>query len=79
MNDHYVHTPSNERPKIFGMTASPVWNVKNPRGAISYVISAHFVSSLVIGFLQRTRGKLASKGDSLPPERQRTGQALSEA
>lgn len=25
----YFQVPSNQRPKIFGMTASPIWNPKN--------------------------------------------------
>jgi endoribonuclease Dicer len=26
----YFHCPEPDRPKVFGMTASPVWNTKNP-------------------------------------------------
>ncbi|KAG8902461.1 Dicer-like protein 1 [Tulasnella sp. 403] len=28
MRDYYFRYPANERPKIFGMTASPIWNVR---------------------------------------------------
>ena len=30
----YFHVPSSRRPKIFGMTASPIWNVKDPAGSL---------------------------------------------
>lgn len=30
----YFQVPAGRRPKIFGMTASPVWNIKNPEKAI---------------------------------------------
>lgn len=30
----YRHIAPPERPKIFGMTASPIWNVRNPLGSI---------------------------------------------
>lgn len=31
----YFHSPTHLRPKIFGMTASPIWNVKDPRGSLA--------------------------------------------
>lgn len=34
MSDHYQRTESQYRPKILGLTASPIWNPKNPRKAI---------------------------------------------
>ena len=27
--------PATDRPKVFGMTASPTWNVKNPQHTLS--------------------------------------------
>lgn len=31
----YFHNPSHLRPKIFGMTASPIWNIRDPRGSLA--------------------------------------------
>ncbi|KDR81905.1 hypothetical protein GALMADRAFT_59401 [Galerina marginata CBS 339.88] len=31
----YVHSPAQSRPKIFGMTASPIWNVRDPLGSLA--------------------------------------------
>ena len=31
----YFHVPSLRRPKIFGMTAFPIWNVKDPAGSLA--------------------------------------------
>ena len=34
MADHYMRTSITARPKIFGMTASPIWNTTNPAMSI---------------------------------------------
>jgi len=31
----YFQQPVESRPKIFGMTASPIWNVKDPIGSLA--------------------------------------------
>ncbi|KAG8919295.1 Dicer-like protein 1 [Tulasnella sp. 418] len=31
MREHYAFAPADRRPKVFGLTASPVWNPKNPQ------------------------------------------------
>jgi len=30
----YFQTPSFQRPKVFGMTASPIWNPKDAQGSL---------------------------------------------
>jgi len=35
LREYFQLKPSDKRPKIFGMTASPIWNVKNPLGSLS--------------------------------------------
>lgn len=35
MREYLQVSDVSRRPKIFGMTASPIWNVKNPLGSIS--------------------------------------------
>ncbi|KIM49536.1 hypothetical protein M413DRAFT_438720 [Hebeloma cylindrosporum] len=35
LREYFQLDPSDKRPKIFGMTASPIWNVKNPLGSLS--------------------------------------------
>ncbi|KDQ21886.1 hypothetical protein BOTBODRAFT_26294 [Botryobasidium botryosum FD-172 SS1] len=35
MRDYYYHMPKDQRPKIFGMTASPIWNPKNPHKSLA--------------------------------------------
>jgi endoribonuclease Dicer len=35
LREYFQLNSSNNRPKIFGMTASPIWNVKNPLGSLS--------------------------------------------
>ncbi|KAF9501149.1 hypothetical protein BDN71DRAFT_1439412 [Pleurotus eryngii] len=35
MNGFYFHTPVEQRPKIFGMTASPIWDTKDATGSLA--------------------------------------------
>jgi endoribonuclease Dicer len=35
LREYFQLNSSDKRPKIFGMTASPIWNVKNPLGSLS--------------------------------------------
>lgn len=35
MRDFYRHVPREQRPKIFGMTASPTWRTTNPEQSIT--------------------------------------------
>ncbi|KLO19664.1 hypothetical protein SCHPADRAFT_843134, partial [Schizopora paradoxa] len=42
MMDHYVNCDPNNRPKIFGMTASPVWNERQPAASIQKLQSNLF-------------------------------------
>ncbi|KZS98895.1 P-loop containing nucleoside triphosphate hydrolase protein [Sistotremastrum niveocremeum HHB9708] len=35
MRDHYSSCPEDKRPKIFGMTASPIWQDKNPHASLA--------------------------------------------
>jgi len=35
LREYFQLNPLDNRPKIFGMTASPIWNVKNPLGSLS--------------------------------------------
>lgn len=30
----YMQCPVQDRPKVFGMTASPIWNTKDPAGSL---------------------------------------------
>ncbi|KAL4260943.1 helicase family protein [Pleurotus pulmonarius] len=34
-NGFYFHTPVDQRPKIFGMTASPIWDTKDATGSLA--------------------------------------------
>ena len=35
LTEHYAHClPESERPKIFGLTASPIWNAKKPQESL---------------------------------------------
>lgn len=31
----YFHVPVHLRPKVFGMTASPIWNIRDPVGSLA--------------------------------------------
>lgn len=35
LREYFQVHPSSQRPKIFGMTASPIWNTKNPLGSLA--------------------------------------------
>ncbi|KAF8758840.1 Dicer dimerization domain [Rhizoctonia solani] len=35
MRTHYHHCPVSERPRIFGMTASPIFNIRNPAQSLA--------------------------------------------
>ena len=35
LREYFQVHPSSRRPKIFGMTASPIWNTKNPLGSLA--------------------------------------------
>ena len=35
LREYFQVHPSSLRPKIFGMTASPIWNTKNPLGSLA--------------------------------------------
>ena len=48
MRDHYVPCPVDDRPNIFGMTASPVWNVKNPAAALQELKWNMFASIVAV-------------------------------
>lgn len=39
MRDHYEYCDEAKRPRIFGMTASPLWSPKNPQKDIRYVLA----------------------------------------
>ncbi|KAJ3508953.1 hypothetical protein NLJ89_g5473 [Agrocybe chaxingu] len=46
----YFHVPQSERPKIFGMTASAIWDVKNPQ--VSLTLLESNLDSKVIAVLK---------------------------
>jgi endoribonuclease Dicer len=48
MRDYYVPCPIEDRPNIFGMTASPVWNVKNPIAALQELKWNMFASIVAV-------------------------------
>jgi endoribonuclease Dicer len=35
LREYFQVHPASRRPKIFGMTASPIWNTKNPLGSLA--------------------------------------------
>ena len=35
LREYFQVHPSSRRPKIFGMTASPIWNTKNPLSSLA--------------------------------------------
>jgi endoribonuclease Dicer len=35
LREYFQLNPLDRKPKIFGMTASPIWSVKNPLGSLS--------------------------------------------
>jgi len=43
----YFHIKATERPRIFGMTASPIWNMKDPIGSL-LALEAN-MNSIIIG------------------------------
>ncbi|TDL27660.1 P-loop containing nucleoside triphosphate hydrolase protein [Rickenella mellea] len=40
MTEHYRNCPPETRPKIFGMTASPIWNLKKPQESLQLLESS---------------------------------------
>ena len=54
----YFHVEPSLRPKIFGMTASPVWSTKNPQHSITQLESN--MNAKVIG-IQENVGELEEK------------------
>ena len=48
MRDYYARCPIRDRPTIFGMTASPVWNVKNPVAALQELRFNLFASIVAV-------------------------------
>jgi superfamily II DNA or RNA helicase len=54
----YFHVEASLRPKVFGMTASPVWNTKNPQTSIEQLESN--MNAKVIG-IQENISELEEK------------------
>ena len=53
LREYHQLKPLEKRPKIFGMTASPIWNAKNPLGSLSELESN--MDAKVIGVVEHVQ------------------------